>query len=179
MPFLVYRRSEKDGLEVLESMGNNFQLAGSGLLYKAWQEFGEPANKGWHATANDLIRINSEGKESYSTVRLLIDFEPVAPKRISLGELLDVYAFTFVHSEATVEWTPVMLRGRTVFYEEGAYDSPQERDQRKRVLVDPPYEKEEFVEFLYLQGNWNWGRNGQTNAAFIFGEARTYFRQFF
>lgn len=48
-----------------------------------------------------------------------------------------------------------------------------------KQLPEPSDDTPDFVEFLYLQGNWNWGMNGITNAAFLRGKARAYFREFF
>ena len=76
----------------------------------------------------------------------------------------------------------MMLRLRDVQYEEYENDiSDQEKEQKIKTLKDPGNE-EDFVEFLYLNGpnkGWNWGRNGMTNAAFIQGPARDYFRKYF
>ncbi len=75
-----------------------------------------------------------------------------------------------------------MLKLRDVLYEEFEKDiSDGEKEKKIKVLKDPGNE-EEFVEFLYLNGSdkgWNWGRNGMTNAAFIHGPAREYFRKYF
>ena len=75
-----------------------------------------------------------------------------------------------------------MLRLRDVFYEE--YD-PEITDQQKNEIMQQlpePNDDSDFVEFLYLNGpdkGWNFGSNGRTNAAFLQGEARAYFRHFF
>ena len=82
-----------------------------------------------------------------------------------------------------------MLRFRDLFYEE--YD-PHIDDARKAEIIscldEPKENTPDFVKFLYLNGpqlGWNWGRNGMrgrngmTNAAFLHGGARHYFRQFF
>lgn len=76
----------------------------------------------------------------------------------------------------------MMIRLRDVLYEE--YDkeiSDKEKEGRIKSLKEP-YNEDDFVEFLYLNGSekgWNWGRNGMTNAAFVQGPAREYFRKFF
>ena len=76
-----------------------------------------------------------------------------------------------------------MLRLTDVFYDE--YDPPLDNLQKDEILnglPEPKPDAPDFVEFLYLQGpdrGWNWGRNGMTNAPFLQGDAREYFRQFF
>jgi len=76
-----------------------------------------------------------------------------------------------------------MLRFRDVYYEE--FETQLVPAQKITILNRLPEYKADsldFVEFLYLNGDsrsWNWGRNGMTNAAFIQGSARDYFRQFF
>lgn len=76
-----------------------------------------------------------------------------------------------------------MLRLRDVFYQE--YNQPlnsSQRDEILKTLPEPRPDAADFVEFLYLNGSahrWNWGKNGMTNAAFLHGAAREYFRQFF
>lgn len=98
-------------------------------------------------------------------------------------ELLDIYAYTYPGtSNMDAGWTPMMFRLRDILYEE--YENPvtdSEKEQKISRLSDPD-NKEDFIEFLYLNGQdkgWNWGRNGMTNAAFIHGPAREYFRQYF
>jgi len=76
-----------------------------------------------------------------------------------------------------------MLRLRNVLYEE--YDSPIDQARKTEILSDlpePASNGPDFVEFLYLNGTlygWNWGKNGMTNAVFLQGAARDYFRKFF
>ena len=75
-----------------------------------------------------------------------------------------------------------MLRFKDILYKE--YDSEitdNEKNEKVREIQIPTNE-DDFVEFLYLNGSdkgWNWGMNGMTNAAFIQGPARDYFRQYF
>lgn len=76
----------------------------------------------------------------------------------------------------------MMLRLLDVFYEEHAHPITDSEKDEKIGRLTVPDGKEDFVEFLYLNGSdhgWNWGRNGMTNAAFIHGWARDYFRQYF
>ena len=131
-----------------------------------------------------LVRLATNGDHTAATRRLIIDFDPNAKWRIGLIELLHVYAYTYQGKEpGTVEWTPLMLKMRNLFYEEYEQDmlSGEEKTRRIAVLPERP-DVSEFVEFLYLNGTrrgWNWGRNGSTNAVFIGDSAREYFRRFF
>ena len=175
MAFMVYEKKDGNLIQTSE----NFSLAGYNLIYNLWEKRGKPTDQGWHMTVDDLIREYTEGKGSIQTYALLIDFHPNSRNRIGIIELLDIYAYTFSGESAKeASWSPMMLRLRDVLYEE--YDkeiTDKEKEQTIKTIKDPNG-KEDFVEFLYLQG-WNWGRNGMTNAAFIQGAAREYFRKFF
>lgn len=179
MAFMVY--SKKDG--ILVHTGDYFSLAGYNLIYNLWEKLGKPTDQGWHMSANDLISEYTEGKGSLVTHSLLIDFHPNSRMRIGIIELLDIYAYTYSgETEKDADWTPMMLRLRDVLYEK--YDkeiSDAEKEQKIKSIKDPN-NQEDFIEFLYLNGtdnNWNWGRNGMTNAAFIHGQARKFFRKYF
>jgi hypothetical protein len=68
-----------------------------------------------------------------------------------------------------------------VYYNED-FETPITSSQKHEILARLPDlspERQKIVEFLYLQGGWNWGRNGSTNAAFIHDAARRYFQRFF
>jgi len=179
MAFMVY--SKKNGQ--LIQTGKYFSLAGYNLIYNLWEKLGRPTDQGWHMSAGDLIREYTGGKGTIDTTALLIDFHPTSRNRIGIIELLDIYAFTYSGaSEKEAGWTPMMLRLRDVLYEEYENDiSAQGKEEKIRCLKDSGNE-EDFIEFLYLNGpdkGWNWGRNGMTNAAFIHGPAREYFRKYF
>jgi len=97
---------------------------------------------------------------------------------------LDVYAFTWSDGEGRPSWTPLMLRLRDLYIEE--FDTPIDQDRKQLILSqlklkEPAPDSPDFIEFLYLNSNqgWKWGKNGMTNAVFLHGEARNYFRQFF
>jgi len=179
MAFMVYERVSNRGILVLRPTGESFSLAGNNLLRAAWDRQGKPLNAGWHVTADELIRIHTHGAAGGDTRALLIDFDPRAKWRIGIIELLDVHAFTFGDDDGNATWSPLMLHMSDVFYEE--YD--QEFDQAKKDSIlsklPQPTAPNDFVEFLYVGGTWGWGKNGMTNAAFIQGPAREYFRRFF
>lgn len=183
MAFLIFDRKESAGRGVFHSTSETFSLAGDNLLFAAWQQLGSPVDSGWHVTADDLVRLHFQNEHTAETKRFVIDFDPNATRRIGLIELLDIYAFTWSDGSGGPEWTPLMLRLRDVFYKE--YEPPVDPARKAEILsqVDEPSpDTPDFVEFLYLNGprySWNWGRNGMTNAAFLNGGAREYFRKFF
>jgi hypothetical protein len=77
---------------------------------------------------------------------------------------------------------PADARLQDVFYEE--YEPGLSAEQKTEILkaIHPVPSGDESIEFLYLNGDdqrWNWGKSGLTNAAFLHGDARNYFRQFF
>ena len=158
----------------------SFSLAGDNLVRAAWEAQAKPLNSGWHATADDLIRIHTKGTAGGQTMALLIDFDPTAKWRIGIIELLDVYAFTFGDDAGHTIWSPLMLRLQDIFYDDTPGVDHQGRKDSILSELPEPTTSSDFVEFLYLTGpTWNWGRNGMTNAAFIQGPAREYFRKFF
>ena len=183
MAFIIFNRiQDKDGSSILQSTGELFHLGGRNLLYQAWEKRNRPLDQGWHVSADELIQMYSNDHHTYDTMRMIIDFDPDARWRIGLVELLEIHAYTWGNGNQKASWTPLMLHLQNVFYEE--FD-PEISDKKKKEIlhkIREPQNRSEFVEFLYLQGSdnaWNWGRNGATNAAFIEGEARVYFRQFF
>jgi len=183
MAFLIYRVLKKEKIELLENTGRTFKLAGYNLIYNLWKKKGKPTNQGWHVSADELIREFSSGNETYENLRFFIDFHPSAKWRIGLIELLDIYVYTWQGSQkGQASWSPMMLRFRDVMYEEFENEITENEKMTKISLIDSPAYNDDFVEFLYLNGDdksWNWGMNGMTNAAFIRGAARDYFRPFF
>ena len=183
MTFHVYRRESQGTLDVLHLTGEEFSLAGYNLLYSAWEQRGKPIRQGWRISADELIKLYSENTESHDTRRLIIDYHPSNMERIPLIEIQEIFLFNWDGGTPdSVGWTPMMLRLRDVLDEWS--DTPMSQVERKQRMTRLEIEEygEDFVEFLYLKGDdggWNWGRNGATNAVFLNGEARDYFRQFF
>ena len=179
MAFLIFERTDvSEGSGVLRPTGEHFRLAGRNLIHQAWEKRGKPLDEGWHVSAAELILIHSSGLQTYDTRRMVIDFHPSARWRIGLVELLDIYAYTWGYDTGEAVWTPLMLRLRDLYYEEFDPEiTGQQKDEKIKQLPEPN-DDSDFVEFLYLQG-WNWGKSGMTNAVFLQGEAREYFRQFF
>ena len=179
MAFLYYRKND----DKLIKTGESFSLAGYNLIYQLWDSRGKPTDQGWHVSADDLIKRYSNGSDSYETGRFLIDFDPNSKWRIGIIELLDIYIYTYsVAKQDEAEWSPMMLRLRDVMYEEFKNEISKEEKEDKIRKIQDPNNQEDFVEFLYLNGadkGWKWGMNGMTNAAFIGGPARAYFRRYF
>lgn len=179
MAFLYYQRDKG----VLKNTDQSFSLGGYNLLYQLWNSRGKPTDQGWHVSADDLIKQHSDGKDSCSSAALLIDFDPASKWRIGIIELLDLYIYTYSGStKEEAAWSPMMLRFSDVLYQE--YDHEISEIEKNAILneIPDPVDKNDFVEFLYLNGSdkgWNWGKNGMTNAAFIQGPARDYFRSYF
>lgn len=84
MAFLFYER--KNGH--LIHTGKYFSLAGYNLIYSLWEKWGNPTDRGWHMSEDDLIREYTHGKGTLQTNALLIDFTPNARNRIGIIERL-------------------------------------------------------------------------------------------
>ena|SRR3990170_8697963 len=178
MAFLIYKKDNGKLVATEEA----YSLAGYNLIFQLWEDRGKPTDQGWHVSADDLIRARTGGQESWDSRSLLIDFNPNSKWRIGLVELLDIYIYTYRVKQGEASWSPMMLRLRDVLYEESDKEISKEEKRNKIAVIDDPQKDEDFVEFLYLNGTdkgWNWGVNGKTNAAFIHGSAREYFRQYF
>jgi len=188
MAFLIFERDVKDGHPIIRPTGETFSLAGYNLIYKIWRQKGCPIDTGWHVTADELIRLETNNAHSNANRRLVIDFDPRSTWRIGLVELLDIYAFTWgggMNDPSEPAWTPMMLRMRDVHYREfepPTTITPSQKQSMIENLPESSFGSSDFMEFLYLNGprnGWNWGRNGMTNSAFLQGAARDYFRRFF
>lgn len=179
MTFLVYHSDAS----FLEKTGLNFRLAGYNLVRRIWESRGKPVGRGWHISRDDLNANFEPANKTEWPYRFLIDFDPDAKRRIGLVELLDIYVYTFAGLESgKASWSPMMFRLRDVMYEEFESEISLEEKEKHIYRVPDPESKDDFVEFLYLHGSdqgWRWGVNGMTNAAFIHGPAREYFRQYF
>ena len=179
MAFIVYKKENGKLIAINET----FSLAGYNLIYRLWVNRERPTDQGWHISADDLIKVHTEGKESYKTRGLLVDFDPKSKRRIGIIELLDIYIYTFSSTKPDeAGWSPMMLRFRDIMYEEFEKEITLDAKYGKIMEIDDFENKGDFVEFLYLNGSdkgWKWGMNGMTNAAFIQGPAREFFRQYF
>jgi hypothetical protein len=178
---MIFEEVVADGTGALRPTGDSFSLAGRNLLHRAWGRLGKPLNQGWKVSREDLLDLHFGDTPRPPGARLIIDFHPTSTGRIGLIEPINIYAYTW-GDDGWASWTPLMLCLRDVYYKE--YEvalSPESKEQiMNRVPTDFP--GQESIEFLYLNGDdlcWNWGRNGMTNAAFLQGSARDYFRRFF
>ena len=186
MAFLELERFEENNVQYIRAI-RTFHLAGwrNGLLKRAWERKGKnkpPINDGWHVSRQELVHIHSDGKYDTSNRLLASLWNSKTKSGIGVVELMDVYGYTFGSDDnEAVWWTPLMLRVSEVFWQD--LEEPMTESQKIRFLSNPrkelPSPQHESIEFLYLQGNWNWGPTGSVNAAFIHDGARKYFKQFF
>lgn len=182
MAFLEFERFTENGERFVRNSGQKFSLAGYNLLYKAWERRGRPVDEGWHVSAKELVLIHSEEQHDISSRLLAIDWNPKSKEEIGLIEILDVYGFSWGDDDNDALWTPLMLRGRNLHHQDYEELSDSQKAEILSKLPEPRSDTPDFVEFLYLKGKedgWIWGRSGMTNAAFLEGEARDYFRRFF
>jgi hypothetical protein len=181
--YIIYKKEKQKGKQVYIHTDEVYKLAGWnwGLIYSLWENKDKPINEGWSVSSSELL--NSYNKTySNNSHSLIIDFDPNSKKRIGLKEIENIHLFTF-GKKKSAWWTPMMLELRDVFYKDD-YDKEltQEKKQKQisTIVIGP--NQNQNVEFLYLHGDdksWNWGMNGRTNAAFIYDDAREYFKKFF
>ena len=180
MAFLLYRKEYRNGKLVYINKNEGYRLGGYGLIYQSWIKRGQPINKGWSISAEELLS-NYQNNFDVSNHILLIDFDPNSTYRIGMIEIEKIHVYTYGNEmDGSVHWSPMMWEICDIFYQED-YENLSIIDKGKiisEIELDCS-EMKKSIEFLYLQGNWNWGRNGSTNAAFIQSGAREYFRQFF
>ena len=177
MAFIIFKKEKiKDKLFYIHN-DESYKLAGIGLIKNLWEKNKNPINKGWSISANDILK---EHREEYAddTHSLVIDFHPSSTERIGLIEIEKIHLYTYGKGK-TAYWTPMMLELRDTFYEEDYENLTAEKKRKEINKIKVNDERSQIIEFLYLQGNWNWGRNGSTNAAFLHEESRNYFKNFF
>lgn len=172
-------KKERSGDGVFYSNAHQgYKLGGYGLLYELWNKRNKPVECGWSVTAADLLKEHSE-EFSSDNYALVIDFHPGATNRIGLVEIEAIHVYTYGNENGAF-WSPIMLELRDVYYDED-FDEPLTAGRKVEIFarLDISPTRKKIVEFLYLQGGWNWGRNGSTNAAFIHDDARKYFQRIF
>lgn len=129
---------------------------------------------------SELLQIRGENMDA-NKCALIIDFHPSSKERIGLIEIENIHLYTYGNSEM-VYWSPMMLELYNLFYEEEYVNLTAEEKSLILSNIECPGEKGKILEFLYVNGDnrqWNWGRNGMTNAAFLDAQAVKYSRQFF
>lgn len=191
MPFYLFKyesisKSHEIKEEYFEKI-KNVSLAGYNTIYNLWNKKEKPINTGWHANLDEIISEITNGKEDSNSRRLVIDFDPKADWRIALVEIINLYAYTYGNSsKEEVWWTPFMLELQEVWVDEELEKKLSPKEKGKLIssftISNRRIDADSIVEFIYLNGDrggWNFGRVGGANAAFIFGDARKYFRQFF
>ncbi len=175
---MLFKKESSGGGMNYSDAHQGYKLAGYNLLYKLWNKRNKPVECGWSVTADDLLKEHGEGFSS-DDYALVIDFHPSAKNRIGLVEIEVIHVYTY-GNDRDAFWSPIMLELRDVYYDED-FDGPLTPDRKQDILarlkLSQPRKK--IIEFLYLQDGWHWGRNGSTNAAFIFDDARKYFQHVF
>jgi hypothetical protein len=176
MAFMLFK---KQGMLYLNA-NQTYKLAGNtGLLHKLWNKRKLIAECGWSVTADDLLKELSPSVSSNNSA-LLIDFHPGAKDHIELVEIEKIHVYTHKNGTDGQGFSVIMLEMSGVHEME---DSNKlltgERKQELLSRFEWPTEREKIIEFLYLQENWNWGKNGYTNGAFIFNNARKFFQSVF
>jgi hypothetical protein len=190
MPFYLYKREEQKKRENFKQL-EQVSIAGRhNAIYKIWEKKDKPPiNDGWHITADELIKeINYQDRNS-NQIRFIIDYAPSDGRRMTLVELSDIYIYTYggkTRSKVEVHWSILMLRLRDVFSPEhewfGHEITHEEKNKKNQEFWIPKQEETKenhFFEFLYLQNNWQWGKVGNVNAAFIKQESWEFFKKFF
>lgn len=175
MAFMLFKKGRDNGVTYYSDVQQGYKLAGYNLLYKAWTKRNKPVECGWSVTADDLLQ--EHGKEfNHDSHALVIDFDPNSKNRIGLVEIEAIHIYTYGNRDGAF-WSPMMLELRDVYYDE--FDEPLASIQKQEIFarLELSASRKKIIEFLYLQGGWNWGRNGGTNAAFIYEDARTYFQR--
>jgi len=181
MAFLIFKKEVQNGKTYYHNEHKHYKLAGYGLLYRLWVKRGKPTNQGWSVSAGEILNEYDKTFTGDSHA-LLIDFDPNSKERIGIIEIIGIHLFTH-GADSVSRWSPMMLELLDLYYEDDFEKELTPEEKEKLILkIEVSQVRNPNVEFLYLQGDersWNWGRNGSTNAAFIGGEARKYFRTFF
>jgi hypothetical protein len=170
MPFRIFKKEGNGNATHYSDTGTPFRLAGNknGLLYKLWNKK-KPGGPEWSVTSDDLLKEFSAeyGTDNHALVTVLYENS----ESIGLAEIEAVHAYT---DEGTYDyWSVVMLELRQIY--NGLVQGPKEEFLKGFM----PSNVERIVEFLYLKDGWGWGRNGSTNGALIYDNARKYFQSVF
>jgi hypothetical protein len=185
MAFLIYKEYLRNNQFYIIPSNQRFSLAGYNAIYDLWNEKGNPIDIGWHISKEELSTYYQNKLQIESPLHFLIDFHPKSFERIGFIEILDIFVFTVKgNNKNEITWSPLMFRMQDIFYKEyGTTITSAKKEKQISIFPYPPKnEINDFVEFLYLNGSkrgWNWGKNGMTNATFIQGKVRDYFRQYF
>jgi hypothetical protein len=179
MAFMIFRKErDRTGMH-FSNAHQDYKLAGYNLLYKLWGKKNEPVGCGWSVTAEELLKEHDAAFNGRDHA-LVIDFHPTSRTRIGLVEIEAIHIYTYGESSDEVYWSPMMLELRDVYYKQD-FAEPLTPSLKHDILarLELAQTREKIVEFLYLQTGWNWGRTGNTNAAFIYDDARRYFQRVF
>lgn len=186
MSFMLFWKKWVDGKLYYENANDEFNLAGNknGLIHKMWVKRGKPVEQGWTTSADELLKIYAD-EYNYSCYNgnecaLIVDFHPGSQKRIGIIEIDTIHVYTY-GDEDYVEWSPLMLELTEVYSKNEISDFSDTLKQNILNQIEVSEKRERIVEFLYLNGDkysWNWGKNGATNAVFLYRGAIEYFKKF-
>lgn len=165
---------------ICKKEGNKYEqvsklvVAGSanGIIKKLWEDKGCPRG-GWRISVNEILN-----KKNYEigSHEFIIDFHPNEGEYASLLKVENIYLWSYFNeSDNSHFWTIMMIE--MIDLENNAKIT-QKKDPLKFSLKGKPDSKRKIYTFLYLQSNWNWGRNGSTNGALIYPDAKKYFLQY-
>jgi hypothetical protein len=177
MAFMLFKKEHSNNCVYYSDAYQGYKLAGYNLLYRLWNKMNKPTKCGWSVTADDLLKEHGEGYNG-SDYALVIDFHPDAKHRIGLVEIEAIHVYTYKDGDDAL-WSPIMLELKDVYYDDFSEPLTPTRKQEILARLELSSTRKRIIEFLYLRGGWAWGRNGSTNAAFIFDDARKYFQRFF
>jgi hypothetical protein len=182
MAIYLYQQINTDGKIIFKQVGTT-PLAGHNIIYNQWKKKGEPKNEGWHISFTDIESELIDKISPCNRPALLIDYDPGGEEEVVLLQVIDIYPYTYADRETgLIWWSPMMLKMKKVYYHK--LTGPINPDQRQNLIItfDLHDHNEEFVEFLYVQGEkggWSWGKTGRVNAALIPPEARKHFQKYF
>jgi hypothetical protein len=185
MSFLLYKKNSDK--RILEATTTSFRLAGNNIIRKLWEEKGRPIGEGWEITASDIVKNAIPPSANSELLHPVTDFHPRTTERIGIMEIDTIYLYTFPQDRNKKEpaWTPMMLKLRSLYYEEfdPALSLEKIQEKKKHIVLPKDYDKPRdeswTFTFLYVKGeSWNFGKPGSTNGTFIEGGARTYFKRY-
>lgn len=163
MAFKVFEKLSNTRVRLLD---NQFKLAGYGFINNIWKELGSPKNA-WVA---QYSLINKCLHAHYKTQNDLIIIIPTMNYEMKVEE---IWGLTYINTNNTVEWTPVLFVGKEIIFNQGC----------EKVSDESAIEaKNELYQFMYLQGDkgsWNWGAGGPNTSPLLNNESFTWFNKAF
>lgn len=137
-----------------------------------WEDKHHP-REGWSISADEILAKKNYDVDSHE---FIIDFHPNESDYHSLLKVENIYLWSYFTTKNPDShmWTIMMIKGTDL--ENNA--KIKQKNPLKFSLQGVPNPNRKIFTFLYLQSNWNWGKNGSTNGALIYPDARRYFLQY-